>query len=153
MLDAELLGQRLRDVALVAEELATEALDALEQGGDGLAVVDVTAGEAEGEQLALIVDDQMQLEAVEPAQRSLAAGRIDGEHAVLWDTGGMADGQGGGVDEAEAGAPAHLALQIGDQRQEHTRHDVDEPGKPPQPPELRRPPPRQAPAGTRLEIA
>src|SRR5260221_1482662 len=70
----------------------------------------------------------MQLEAVEPAQRSLAAGRIDGEHAVLWDTGVMADGQGRGVDEAEAGAPAHLGLQIGDQRQEHTRHEFDEPG-------------------------
>src|SRR5260221_3567195 len=70
----------------------------------------------------------MQLEAVEPAQRSLAAGRIDGEHAVLWDTGVRADGQGRGVDEAEAGAPAHLGLQIGDQRQEHTRHEFDEPG-------------------------
>src|SRR5260221_9495905 len=128
MLDAELLGHRLRDVALVAEELATEALDALEQGGDGLAVVDVTAGEAEGEQLALIVDHQMQLEAVEPAQRSLAAGRIDGEHAVLWDTGVMGDGQGRGGDEAEAGAPGHLGLQIGDPRQQHTRHEFDEPG-------------------------
>src|SRR5258708_34467345 len=92
MLDAELLGQRLRDVALVAEELATEALDALEQGGDGLAVVDVTAGEAEGEELALIVDDQLQLEAVEPAQRSLSAGRIEGENAVLWVTGVMVAG-------------------------------------------------------------
>src|SRR5260370_42356895 len=59
MLDAELLGQRLRDVALVAEELATEALDALEQGGDGLAGGGGTAGGAEGQGLRLGVGLQV----------------------------------------------------------------------------------------------
>ena len=81
----ELLGQRLGDVAPVAEELAEEAPD---QAGNGAAVVDVARREAEGEQLAAVVDHQVQLEAVEPADRGLAAARIDAKDAMLADARG-----------------------------------------------------------------
>jgi hypothetical protein len=61
MLEEELWARGWETRARIAEELATERLHALEQGRDGLAIVDVTAGEAEGEQLAAIIDDPCSL--------------------------------------------------------------------------------------------
>jgi len=70
---------------------------------------------------------QVQLEAVEPAQRGLAASGIHGEDAVLLDARGVADGNRGRVDEAEAGAPAHVRVQkLGDQREQDSGHELDE---------------------------
>jgi hypothetical protein len=68
----------------------------------------------------------VQLEAVEPAQRSLAASGIDGEDAVLLDPGVVAASQRRGVDEADTCAATHLGRQIGNQRQEHARHEFHE---------------------------
>jgi hypothetical protein len=53
---------------------------------------DVAAGEAEGEQFAAVVDHRVQLEAVEPAHRGLAARGVEGEDAVLPDARVVADG-------------------------------------------------------------
>ena len=121
----ELLGQGLGDVALVAEELAEEATD---QAGNGTAVVDVAGGEAEGEQLAAVIDDQVELEAVEPADRGLATPRVDAEDAMLLDTCRMADGEGGRVDEADARALAELGVQVDGERYQYARHELDETG-------------------------
>ena len=54
--EEEALGERRGDVALVAKEAAKEPAH---QAGNRLAVVDVARGEAEGQQLATVVDDQM----------------------------------------------------------------------------------------------
>ena len=62
--DEELLGQRLREVAAVAKELAEEATDQL---GNRTAVIDVAGRQREGQEFTTVVDHQMQLEAVEPA--------------------------------------------------------------------------------------
>lgn len=60
----KLFGEGLGNVPLVAKQLAKEALGQLR---DGVAVIHVALGEAEGEELARVVDDHMQLESVEPA--------------------------------------------------------------------------------------
>ena len=122
-LDQELLGQGLGDVALIAEEFAEEATD---QAGHRTAVVDVAGSEAEGEQLAAVIDHQVEFEAVEPADRGLAPPRVDAEDAVLPDTGGVADGQGGGVDEADARARAQLGVQVDGERYQVPWHELDE---------------------------
>ena len=49
----ELLGQRLGDVAPVAEELAKQTAH---QAGDGTAIIDVARRQTEGQQVATIVD-------------------------------------------------------------------------------------------------
>jgi hypothetical protein len=53
--------------------------------------------------VAAIVDHQVQLEAVEPAHRSLAPTRIDSKDAVLRDAGVVTDREGGRVHKADAG--------------------------------------------------
>lgn len=59
---------------------------------------------------SLIVDDQMQLEAVEPTHRGLAAARIHPEDAVLRDARILADTQARGVHEADARTGSQLRL-------------------------------------------
>jgi hypothetical protein len=63
----------------------------------------------------------MQLEAVEPADRSFAAPRVDAEDAMLVDARRMADVQRRRVDEADAATVAQVGLQIDGQRQQHAR--------------------------------
>lgn len=58
------VGEPLGDVALVGEQQARQPFAEV---GHGLAVVDVAGGQLEPEQLALGIDDGVQLEAVEPA--------------------------------------------------------------------------------------
>ena len=60
----ELLGEWLREIALVSKEFAHEAFG---QFGNRVPIIDVAWGEAKGQQLALVIADQMQLEAEEPA--------------------------------------------------------------------------------------
>lgn len=98
VLEEELFGQWLGDVALVADELAEQPPD---EARDRLAVVHVTGRQAEGEQFAALVDDQMELEAVEPADRGLTPTRVHRKDAVLVNAGVVADGQSGGVHKAK----------------------------------------------------
>jgi hypothetical protein len=124
--DQQLLGHGLRDVALVGEELAEAGADPCEQGGDGLAIVASAAREAHGEQRAALVDDPVPLAAVEPADGCLATGGVDGADAVRLDARVVADGQRGGVEEADARALTHRRVQLGHQRQQHARQELDE---------------------------
>ncbi len=68
----ELFGERLGDIVAVAEELPEQAS---RQAGNGTAVIDIAWGQAHGQHLAAVVDHQMQLEPIEPADRGLAAAR------------------------------------------------------------------------------
>ena len=109
-------ARALGDVPAIAEELAEEAPH---QAWDRTAVVDVAAGQAEGQQLAAVVDDQVQLEAVEPADRGLAPRGVEGEDAMLPDAGVVADRQRRRVDEADARAVPELGVQVDGERNEH----------------------------------
>ena len=68
--DQQLLGQGLREIAFVAEKLAHQACGQL---GNGMSIIDVARGQAKSQDLALIVDDQVELEAVKPTDGGLAA--------------------------------------------------------------------------------
>jgi len=109
MLHQELLGQGLGDVPLVAKQFAEKPTN---QWGNGPAVVDFTWCEAEREQLAAVIDHQVELEPIEPADRGFASTRIDAKDPVLSNPGCATDRQGGGVDEADPGARAQLGMQV-----------------------------------------
>ncbi len=102
--------------------LAKEPTD---QARNGTAVVGVARSAAEGEQFAAVVDDQMQLEAVEPAYRRLAAPGVHGKDAVLVDAGGMAHRPRGRVDEANAATLPQLGMEVDGERDEEARHEFD----------------------------
>ena len=68
--DQQLLGEWLREITFVSKEFAHEACGEL---GHGMPIIDVARGETKGQQFALIIDDQVQLEAVEPADRGFAS--------------------------------------------------------------------------------
>lgn len=121
----KLVSQGLRDVTLVAEQLAKEAFS---QMGYRLAVINVAGREIESEQLAAIVDDQMQFEAEEPAHRRLASGRQTVKHPVTLDPAVMTDGQRGGIDKGDAGDRPQACFQIETQRPERLRHQFNKPG-------------------------
>ena len=98
----------LADVALVSEEPAE---DPLYEGPvpERLAVVHIARGEHEAQEVAFLVADQMQLEAVEPAHGALPALREAPEDPVEMDALVPAHAQGRAVHEAYACAVAHTA--------------------------------------------
>ena len=91
--EEEALRERRRDVAFVAKEASKEPKN---ETGNELAVVGVAKSEAEGKQLATVVDDQMEFEAVEPSDRGLAAASADGKDPMLLDPRRMTDSERGG---------------------------------------------------------
>jgi hypothetical protein len=97
--DQEALGKGSRDGALVAKEASEEPP---QQTRHRTPVGGVAGSEADGEQLATVIDHQMQLEPREPAHRRLAAPGVAGKDAVLRDPRRMANAERGGVDEADA---------------------------------------------------
>lgn len=86
--EQELLGQRGGEVATVAKQRAEEAAD---EPGNRSVIIDVARRQAQGQQLAAIIDDQVELEPREPAHRGLAATRIHPEDAMLGDARIVAD--------------------------------------------------------------
>src|SRR5437773_2095770 len=97
MSDQQVLGQRLGEIAFIPKELADESCGEL---GNGVPIIDVAWGEAKGQQLTLIVDDQVQLEAEEPAHRGLATCSAPSKDPMGVNAGIVTDGKGSGVDEA-----------------------------------------------------
>jgi hypothetical protein len=108
--DQELLGERLGKVAFVCKEVAEELLDQL---GNGSSIINVARRQAKGQQLSLVIDDQVQLEAIKPADRVLAACRPSGKHPMLVNAGVVADGKRSGVDQADPAAAAQLGVEVG----------------------------------------
>ena len=76
----QLLGQRLGEIAFIAKEFAHQTCGEL---GNRMPIIDVARCEAKGQQLALVVDDQVQLEAVKPADRGLATSGSTGKDPML----------------------------------------------------------------------
>jgi len=121
----ELLSQRLGDGATIAKELAKEATH---EARDGATVIGVARRQAERQQFATIVDDEVELEPREPAHGGLATTRIDSKDAMLGDPGIVTDGERGGVHEADPRATTQLRLQVDGERQQDTRDQGDEAG-------------------------
>ena len=109
----ELLGQGRRDIPFVGKELPKEGLC---EFGDGLAVIGIARGEGHPQQLAAIIDDEVELEAKEPADRGFAACGQAFKDFMLGDPAIMAYGQRRGVDEGGAGIRPIALAQIGAQR-------------------------------------
>jgi hypothetical protein len=121
--DQQLLGQRLREIALVAKELARQAFH---EFGKRMPIIDVAWSEAKGQDLALVIDDQVQLEAIESADRGLATCGSSLKDPMLMDASVVADGKRGGVDKANTTTAAQLRMQIGHQWYQQGRHQLDE---------------------------
>ena len=118
----QLLGQRLREIAFGAFEFAHEACRQLR---NGMSIIEVARGQAERQDLALIVDDQVQLEAIKPAHRGLATSGTPVKDAMGVDASVVADGKRGGVNEANACTLTQSRMQIGHQGHQHRGHQLD----------------------------
>ena len=108
VIDKEHLKEVLADVPPVCEELAEEFLGELSVL-KGVSVIDIARSELPLYDLAPVVDDQVQLEAVEPAHRALALGSPSPHRPVLFLTLDVAGHQGRGVDDGYARALAQGA--------------------------------------------
>ena len=84
----EQLGKRSRDIAPISNQLASQMFDHL---GNGLTIIDVACSQAASEQLASIIDRQMQLETKEPAHACLTPSGIRRKDAVSTDPFGITD--------------------------------------------------------------
>ena len=88
-------------------------------------IIDIARSQAERQDLALIIDDQVQLEAIEPADRGLATSSTAVKDAMGVDASVVTDGKGGGVDKADAATLTQLGMQIGHQWNQHGGHQLD----------------------------
>ena len=88
-------------------------------------IIDVAWGQAERQDLALIIDDQVELEAVKPADRGLATSGTSIKNAMLMDASVVTDGQRGRFDEADARTLTQLRVQVGHQWHQHRGHQLD----------------------------
>src|SRR4051794_41640508 len=75
----ELLEQLLTEIATIAEQLAPQRANELPHR---TTVVHIARRERESQQFALLVDDQVQLKAIEPAQASFASSCESGKDFV-----------------------------------------------------------------------
>ena len=87
-LGKEHIVQRLGNIPTVPKELPKQLLG---EGWHRLAVVDIAWSQAKGQEFPLIIDDQVEFEAIEPAHRRLAPGGPAGEHLVRGDAAVVTD--------------------------------------------------------------
>ena len=80
--------------------------------------MDIAGGQLQGDDLIVGVEDEVQLEAEEPAHRGLATLSQTGEDLVPVDAMIVADRQGRGVDVIEPGPGPQVA-----EEEEHQRHE------------------------------
>jgi|SRR5690242_736383 len=121
--EQELFSERRREIALITKELAEEATY---QAGNGLAVVGIAGSETKGQQLSAVVHDQMEFEAVKPADRGLAAPGVSPEDPMVVDARWMADGECGRVNEADAATLPALRVQIDRERDQDPGEQLNE---------------------------
>ncbi len=114
--------QGLREIAFISKQRPEESLSHL---GDRTAIIDVAWGQGIGEQFPLIVDNQVQLKAIEPAHRVLATLGQSSKDAMLLDPAVVTDDQGGRVHQAQPATAASTRIQVRTQRHEDGRHHAD----------------------------
>jgi hypothetical protein len=103
----QVLGQRLGEIAFVPKELT---LEAFRQLGNGIPIIDVAWSQAKGQQLTLVIDDQVQQTVEEPADRGFATRGSSGKDTMLVDAGVVTDRKRGRVNEADTGTAAQLGV-------------------------------------------
>jgi hypothetical protein len=97
------------NVAAIPKEPAAQSFDHL---GNRSAVIDIAWRQTTGQQFPLLVDDQMQLKAKEPAHAFWAMPGIDGKDTVSTDAFGFIDRRRSRANEADARTSTKAALQI-----------------------------------------
>ena len=105
----ELVKQSMGNVAAIADQLAGQTPSQLRYR---FAIIRVAGGDPEGEQFALVVDDQVELETVEPAHRGFAAPGDVLEDFVAVNAALVADHQRSRIDEGEPGVLASAGVQV-----------------------------------------
>ncbi len=118
----ELLEQLLRDIAPIAEELAEQTFAHL---GDGFAVVNIACRQFEGQELASVIDNQMQLEAVVPAHRVFAPAHQAFKDFMGLGATRMTDFNRGGIDEANASDFPSTGMEEAAQQHQTPGHQFD----------------------------
>jgi len=93
----------------------------------GPAVVHVARRQVAAHQLAAVVDNEVELEAVEPAHAALPPPRRVPEDFMLRDAQVVADGQSRSVHEGYSCAAAEAGAQVAPERGERVALQLDEP--------------------------
>src|SRR5947209_7501903 len=86
----ELLKQFLANITAVTEQFAPESLSQIRYRHP---IIHITGCETQGEQVPLVMDDEVQLEAVEPTHAVFASLGIVSKHVMVVDAAIMADRQ------------------------------------------------------------
>src|SRR5215472_14901078 len=102
-----------RQIAFIPDQFAKQALG---QVRNRTAIIHSGGSQTAGEDLALVVDHQMEFEAVEPIHRVLPALGQPGSVAMVLDAAVMTDDQLGRIDKGEAITSTAARLQIRRQR-------------------------------------
>lgn len=118
-LPPEDIVQRLGDLPPIPQELANKPLG---ETGDGAAGIDMAWSQLQGQAFPLIIDDEMQFEAIDPTHRRLAPGCPAVEDLVAGHAAVMTHGQGRGVDEGKTRTPAFAGVEITTQGHQCLRH-------------------------------
>ena len=113
----EALEEILADVSPVGEQLPEQLVREVTVFQWG-AIIDIAWGQSPLHDLSLVIDDQVQLEAVEPAHRALAQGRQSPHRPVRAHTFDMTGDQRRGVYDGDASALAQGA-RLKEQQQVH----------------------------------
>ena len=84
----EIIEQRLGEIAFVSKDLSEQPFD---QFRDRLAIIDISGCEQNTEQLASVIENQVELEAIEPAGRCMTTSSQVSENLVVMDASVVAD--------------------------------------------------------------
>ena len=114
--------QGLRDVAAIPKELPTQAG---RQVLDRAAIIDITWRHTKGQQFPLVVDDEMQFEAVEPPHRGLPPRGYAFKDFVGGNPVVVTHGQRRGVGEGNPGTAPFAGGEIATQGDQRAREEFD----------------------------
>src|SRR6266567_2471412 len=115
-------SQGSRDIAAIPKQLAPQTSDHL---GNRLTVINIAGSQTTGQQIAAVVDSQVQFKAVKPAHGSLTTPGISCKDPMVTDPLGITDFQGGGIDKTDPGTGSKSALQVGQERNQHPWNESD----------------------------
>ena len=112
----EQLRQGSGNVAAIPKQFAAQPFRQLR---NRLPIIDVAGSQTTSQQLASIIDGQVQFKSKEPAHARFATPGIGRKDAMLTSPFGITDFQRSRINEADTGAGSKSALQIGQHRDQH----------------------------------
>jgi len=137
-------------IAFITDQFAKEALSQL---WNWAAIIHVARGEAASEEVAAVVDDQMQFEAVKPIDRILAALGQSSKDPMVVDAAVVTDHQFGRIDKREAVTRPSTGLQVCRQWRQDGRDELHEAIVTDQPRKVPAQGRQNVPSVERLEVA